>query len=1347
MTRLCTSRSGLNAKLRLVTLLLFVYMMVNPFLHAQSIRSITSKDGLPQSFVSGLVQDDSSFIWIGTRNGLARFDGIHYRLFQHHAYDSNSLATNVIIWIRRDPGNHIWIEHESGDIDMLDPSTEKVAHLLKGNQQGDSSVYFVRRGWLMDSEGIFWGIVRSKGLNSWNRQTKKLVTFNRANAGLPGDTIKAITETAGKQLWLVSQQAISYYDRKQNHFSSWTIPYVQDYGAFAESDAVAVDLHERKNGELMWGDRGTLYFFNTTTHAFRKVTIPSLGYLGVRWIRTAEDGTDYLETYGKIYAYDDARGITPIGNNITHFFGDVKSFLVDRSGMIWMGINAQGIRQIDLETPFFQTYTYHKDFATDMLLEEFGVSVAKQFGWTAANEAYSRSGYHLRSVYDQNNRLYLALKETVCYYDSATRKMINLPRLQISDNEKEPAIGIKGITIMKDGSPMVVGFNGKIFIYSFASGKWTSFIEEGLLRKQFGASLLVQDIYADEKYCWITTENNGLFSIDIATKKIRQFTEQHKAGSLPTNQLLGIIGDPTRNTLLWIASYQGLICLDKTTFTCKVFAMKEHLPDNTIYAMQTDPSNHLWLSTNRGICKFDPVSYDVRIFRTQHGLPGEEFNRFHQLRLPDGKLTFGGTDGWIKFDAMAMKDDKYEPVVALTELKINNKEVTFSDKDSQLTAPLNTTQQLLLPYEKNTITVAYDGLEYTQPRDLLYRYKLEGYDKDWVMAGKERQASYTKIPPGTYTLLINASNTTGKWSSHVKTLKLKIHAPWWASWMAYLCYTIIIAGLILTFIRFRVGRELLKKEMVLKEKETAQLKELDDMKSRFFSNITHEFRTPLSLILGPAEQLKANATDKAKQISLADTIVRNAKQLLILINRLMDLWKLEAKAMKLHEQRGNPAAVINGVVQSFENDAEARNVLLTFSDQSALTDGWFYPDAVERIVYNLVSNALKFTPAGGRVEVILSSNNNNLRLSVTDSGTGITEEKLPHIFDRYYQAGDVTGLAKETVDKGTGIGLAMVKELVNQMEGSIDVKSNITDPSGTGFVLLLPFRAAEAMGKQVILQQSEGTAEVLPVDSVAQLLLVEDNEELAAFVMDILQEHYQVKHVLNGAEGLEHALTIMPDLIISDVMMPVMDGYEFTSRIKNDIRTAHIPVIMLTAKIAHEHLMEGLSKGADDYLTKPFHPAELLLRVQNQLNRQQKLRERLRQEIGMTVPGEPTIAIPQQEPVVEDIFMVKLYGLIDEHMDDAQFGVDQLAGIMNISRSSLHRKLKSLTDMSTTEVVRNYRLKKATAFLKEGFSSSETAYKSGFGSPAYFTKCFREVYGITPGDFIQRIKNKQATGS
>jgi signal transduction histidine kinase/DNA-binding response OmpR family regulator len=1313
---------------------------------SQSVRYILTKDGLPQSFVSGLVQDDTSFIWIGTRNGLARYDGIQFKVFQHSSLDSTTLASNLIIWVRKDNHNQLWIEHESGEIDLLNPVTEKVRHLIRENQVKEGTIQYIRRGWLVDEDGVFWGIRKGAGLNNYNDVTKKTETFNRQNAGFTSDTILGLTEIRNRGIYFINPKEIGVYDKKTKQFTNWPIPFKQDFGDFAGMDAIAIDLHERKNGELMWGDRKNIFFFNLSTHSFRTVSLPTLSYLGIRWIRTGADGYEYFENYGRVFRYSEKTGANSIGKTANEYFSDAKSFLVDRSGLIWLGTNAAGIQQIDLEIPFFQSFPYKKDFITDMLQEELGINMPRMFDWTAKDQVFSQPSYYFRSAYDSKKRLYLALKQTVCYADSTENRFTKLPPVPIIDASEKLQVGIRGISFMPDGAPLVIGYSGNIMEYDFSGQQWVSFIEPDLLRKNFGPELLPLDMLADKKNIWITTEKDGLFMIDIQTKKISRLKENQESGSLPSNQLLGLKEDPLHPDIIWIGSYQGLIRLNKTTLKCNIFSLNEGLPDNTIYSILPDHAGMLWLSTNKGICRFDLETHLVRAYHTVHGLPGDEFNRFHQLTLPDGRLTFGSTDGWIIFNPLRIRNDAFEPTIAFTDLKINNKDISQNKENSPLTLPINALKQLTLPFEQNTLSFGFAGLEYSQPQDIQYRYKLQGYDNEWILAGNNRTASYTKIPPGNYTLYVNASNTSGKWSSHIKTLGLRINSPWYATKMAYLCYCIILAGLTWTFIRFRVTRMMMQEEMVLKEREAVQLKELDDMKSKFFSNITHEFRTPLTLIMGPAEELKKVNTGDFKQNRLADTIVNNARQLLTLINRLLDLSKLEAKALKLHEQRGNPADAIGSVVHSFDMDAATKGIQLSFTNQVGVMDCWFYADALERIVYNLVSNALKFTSMNGQVDVIFSEKNNMLELIVKDNGIGIGENKLPHIFDRFYQADQNAGLSKETWNQGSGIGLFLVKELVNQMDGRIEVESKVAGAnqhlSGTIFTLMTSYRTTDV--DEIFAAAPSESAEAIDhatdeSEKFPQILLVEDSIELAGFIVGILSENYKVTHVVNGAAGLETALSIMPDLILSDVMMPVMDGYEMCGRLKGDIRTSHIPVILLTAKASQENLITGLSIGADDYLTKPFHPTELLLRIHNLLDRQQKLRDRIRGELNL-----PADAQMNTEPAIQDIFLTRLYEVLDEHLDDELFGVDQLTGAINMSRSSLHRKLKALTGMSTTEVVRNYRLKKASLLLKEGHSSSDAAYRTGFGSPAYFTKSFREVYGVTPTEYVSSIKQFKA---
>ncbi len=1336
---------------------------------AQSMRTIATQDGLPQSFVSGIVQDDSSFIWIATRNGIVRFDGIQYKIFQHHTDDSNSLASNFIIWLRWDTENRLWIEHESGVLDEMDPVTEKITHFLKGGVDNAVDVTFIRRGWMVDRDSLFWGITKGLGVSTFSKIHKKAGRYGRANAGFASDTARGLAETEDRGIWILSKGEISRFDKKTNRFSHWSIPFKEDYGDFLNSDAVAIDLHERKNGELMWGDRSSIYFFQPGTHRFRKVALPSVSYLGVRWIRTAPDGSDYFESYGNLFRYDDTSGLAMVGKTIADNFGDAKSFFVDRSGLLWIGTNARGIKQVDLSIPYFKSYPYQKEYIVDLLKDQWGLDMLQCFDWTPTDNLSSQPSYQFRSAYGANQRLYLSLKRTVGYIDSGSKRFVALPLLPQGTR-------ITGLTLMPDGAPMAASTIGNIFSYDAHGRVWHPFLDTGFLRKNFDSTLRLLDMAADQQNIWVTTEKDGLFSIDLLTRRIRHFQKNRPSDPLPTNELLGVCGDPIRPGLLWVASYQGLIRLNKTTGAYKLFSLKEGLPDNTIYSMLPDADGDLWLSTNKGICRFEPTTGHVRIFGSRHGLPGDEFDRFHELKLPDGSLTFGSTTGWTEFDPLMVKDDTFEPRLALDDLKVNNKEIIESPISKILSSPLNANRILTLPYDQNTISIGFAGLEFSQPQQLQYRYRLVGYDADWVLSGNAHQAVYTKIPPGHYTLLLNASNTSGKWSGYTKAIDLHINSPWWSTPLAYLCYCIILTGLIWTFIRFRVSRTIMKREMMLKEMETNQLKELDDMKTRFFSNITHEFRTPLTLIIGPAEQLKTEHPQDSRIKTLANGIIYNSKQLLTLVNRLMELAKLESGTSKLLLQRGNPAGMTGLVVQSFETDARSRQIGLSFADTMVPANCSFYADALERIVYNLVSNALKFTEPGGKVDVSISANRENLILVVNDSGIGIPADDLPQIFDRFYQVEQHARRVQGAADTGTGIGLAMVKELIDQMGGTIEVQSSTSSPTGTSFMLLLPYTAdADGEGPTgerpaVEAQVGEGLAgDPDPSEDRMQILLVEDSPELAEFITSILAGQYDVRHALNGALGFEETLALMPDIIISDVMMPVMNGFEFCRRVKADIRTDHIPVIMLTAKTAQEDLIEGLTLGANDYLAKPFHPTELLLRIRNLLDAQQKIREHLRRELSRPEPPptrlpEPELLNPTFEPEprpvdpahtgprppapaapITDIFLISLYTQVEAHLDDAGFGVDQLVDLLHLSRSSLHRKLKSLTGLSTTEVVRNFRLSKAVEFLRQGFNSSDAAYKSGFGSPAYFTKCFREVYGLTPTDFLRQNKASPLT--
>ncbi|WP_177181219.1 hybrid sensor histidine kinase/response regulator transcription factor [Parapedobacter koreensis] len=1296
------------------------FLFVQTSAPGQSLKPLIKNDELPQSFVSGLVQDTTGFIWVATLNGLARFDGHQFKIYQHHHDDPRSIASNLIISLKEDRHGDIWIEHDSGQIDQLAASTGTITHFQAINFLRKTEPRYIRKAWTIDADHTFWAITPTNELTSIPENGKK-PSFYQFTAG---ETLSGVFEDSKNNLWVLAHKAIYLFDRKQKRFQRYAIPGKQLYPPALETFGQIVDIHQRLNGELMWADRQALWLFDTQKKRFRNIPLPKIYKSVVMWIRSGPDGKAYFETGGDVFRFDDPDLIHISTQQETHPL-DVTSFLVDRQGLIWVGTNAQGIYRLDVSAPHFDSFQGDRQFPSELLLQQLNISFSREFNWTAQDKSTSNAGYHFRSFYEPNGRLWMALKKTVCYYDPRTKRCIKLPVVPFLDDAASLPSTIKGLTIDPIGCIWVISSKGQLMFFDKKAGVWHPFWDHGQLRKLVNPDLLPQDMCYDDDKLWLTTEHDGLIIIDLKTDKIKQI--KAAKGGLPSNQLLGLLPQRQKADHIWIGTYEGLVCLNKKNLSVNVFSLDEGLPDNNVYSVLEDTQGFLWLTTNKGLCRFDPVTHRVRIFKTTYGLPGNEYNRFHHFKLPDGRIAFGGPYGWTVFDPSKITDDRYQPQVGLTDLQINNK--------THIAEPLNDGHRLVLPYDQNTLKFSFAGFQYNLPDELVYRYRLIGYDKNWVPSGHATFAHYTRVPPGKYVFQVNTSNTSGMWSKHTKSLLITIEEPWWNTWWAYLIYLIIGCGAIWQFIAYRVNSKVYRRELALKQQETAQLKELDKMKDTFFSNITHEFRTPLSLILGPAERLRTVNLSRAEQESLAMVIKKNAERSLELINQLLDFAKIESGTIRPILKTGSPAFVIRASLDSFLAIGREKGIKLSFTD---LTEGQLYrfdSDMLEKIAYNMISNAVKFTPFGGHVVLHLLNGATGVKLIVRDNGIGIPAEQQQLIFKRFYQL-DPNG--KQTLSKGTGIGLALVQELVNIQGGKITVESKTDNgSSGTIFLISLPYKKADSQGEDLAQGGSVKHGILIRKNDADQpkcnILLVEDNDELANYVIGRLSPMFNIQRAVNGQEGLDLAVKNFPDIVISDILMPVMDGYDFCKKMKEDIRTSHIPIILLTAKNSQEDRMEGLASGADAYLIKPFYETELLLKIQNLLQRQAKLKEHLRKQLTS-----PASVIQLENPEDNDAFISKLHGFIEDNLDDSLFNVEELVVLTGISRTSLHRKVKALSGLTTSEFIRNYKLKRATVFLLEGLSSTVAANKTGFSSPAYFTKCFRELYGMTPSEFIRQ---------
>ena len=1307
---------------------LYLFLLLSHLLFSQNVRHISVGDGLPQSFVSGIVEDKEGFVWVSTHNGLARYDGDNFKIFQNKPSDSISISSNFISHAVKGANDNLWLRFDNGTIDKFNMKTHKVQHVITNEFLENNKLVISRRGWLVSSSGFFWyieqnGKIYNFKLSSLNNKQEHTVinTYNFGNEG-----IISIMEDAKHNIWVLTENSISKLDADKNVFINYTIPYTTDFDFNFKFGEEAPVIVERDTGELMWMDKKHLYFFTPLKKGFRRIELPEKTLFNGRLLAKGAEGKEYFQINNTIYSYNDKSVFTKqasINNN-----RDTQALLIDNSGLIWLAANTDGIYQIDLKTNF-KSFIYDKDFAVDLLNKELGVSVYSFFNINSAQRGDLPSAYYLRSVRNiEKDITWIAINRTVGFFNNVEKKLEKLTPLP--ENYSNELNEITGITLSKDKTPLVIDKANNIFLYNKETSSWENIFSESELKTIIGHAIYPSGIDLDENNnLWITTEYHGLVNINLTTKKVIHLSNNTPKNKIPAHKLYGIVPDKTRQNILWIASNHGLLCLDKNTFKSKLFSVEEGLPDNVIYSILMDESGYIWMGTNKGLCRFNTKKHKTRTFTERHGLPCFEFNRYHQFYFPDGRIAFGGVNSGVIFNPLLIKDDMFNPNTAITGIKINN--VPFKEE-----VPSNTITHIELPYNQNTLSIEYAALEFNQPYDIMYRYRLKGYDNYWVASGNKREAIYTKVTPGNYQFEVNATNSTGKWSNKIKTFTIKISPPWWATWWAYTIYIAVALLITIMIINYSIKQGLIKNEILLKQKEAEQLREMDEVKSRFFSNITHELRTPLTLIMGPAEQLK-QVEEKEQQKHLLSIITKNANSLLNLTNQLLDIAKLEAGALKPFMLLGDIVSEIKQVIEVFSEEAAIKNNSIEYIGPSK-AEYFFAPDILERIMYNLLSNALKYSNEGDKVIIKLTEEQGGITLEVKDNGRGIPENELGNIFKRFYH------IDSDKKEVGTGIGLSLVKELIELQEGAINVNSSYgKENHGTTFTIFLPYKKTGQNAATTTITKTKVIDEVTEADlsmksnNKPTILLVEDNGDLASFIATSLNPYYNIFHAENGKEGIDKALEIIPDLILSDVLMDEMDGFEMCRFLKEDINTDHIPIILLTAKSDTESKLEGLSYKADDYITKPFNVSELLLRIENRLELQKKQRNYIYRKFKL-LPEETKADSKKQDDIVEDSFLQKIYDIIESRLDDETLNVEELAATLNMSRTSLHRKIKTLTNMTTSEIIKVYRLNKAVSLLQEHYNISEVAYKTGFGSPSYFTKCFKEVYSLTPTQYTQK---------
>jgi signal transduction histidine kinase/ligand-binding sensor domain-containing protein/DNA-binding NarL/FixJ family response regulator len=1313
-------------------------------------QAFTVNEGMPQNFLLGLAQDSAGFIWAGTKDGLARYDGYNFKIYRHGNDSLHTPAFNNIFNLYTDHRGRLWIQYENRAIDCYDPSTGIFNHVSAQPAWDSIRSYIINYELLVDRRDNLW-LITEKGVYRYIIHSRQLFRFNQ----LPGIVPLAIMEDHSGKIWMANQKGFNVYDYSKDRVRH--IPYQLSTRQTYSGRNHKLGIGETESGKIVVTSLdSTLLVYDPVNNSFKNV-VPKIkkkqvydsGTGNTNFI-TDSNGDRWFTCNGRIFRMDKRTDeISEISDPTEPKYPNVTALMVDRSGNLWFGKNAFGLFKINLNAPqFISKKSVYGNFETDILVNELGANIHD----LPAGFDNHTLGYIYRNAIDTSSRViwiqnYLLgfNKPKLVVYDIASKK-IKTENISLSPH------GEVGINYDYRGSAWSIGINNwrpyKINYRKGAIDKELIDIPASIPDSLFKAGKVAINPVVDDEMMWVMTSNASidfgdwtLVSIHLRTKQIRCYPVIPDNAE-PSSSLLMMVKDPSNPKYLWIGTTgNGLIRFDKTTGQSHAFTTEDGLSNNTIYAIVPDDRRNLWLSSNRGLTRFNLVSFAVRNFDVTDGLISNEFNRWHCFKLPDGRIAFGGVTGYTIFNPAGIWDDEFQPRVLLTNLLINNK--ALPGNSSVTSSSLDALSELVLPYDQNFLTFEFASDEYNATQKISYRYRLANFDNEWVYTGNERLANYTKLPPGKYTLEINAANISGVWSNKIKSLQIIIIPPWWQTWWAYSIYILIALGLLFSFLHYHLRRVRLKQEMILQQKQTEQLKAVDEMKSRFFSNITHEFRTPLSLIISPVEKLQTEITDERVSNTLF-SVQRNANRLLQLINQLLDLSKLEAGNMQLNFSRGRLDDFIKEMVSMFLSLAAHKQIDLS-CDCELSQDYLFEADKLKTILFNLLSNAVKFTTPGGKITVCArEEENKKIRLSVTDTGIGIPPDKLPFIFNRFFQVDDSRIRSYE----GTGIGLALVKELVELMNGTVAAESH----KGTGTTITLVFPIEKPGDSNAPLWQKEIEKEsiLLPPQKSIQanshqkeksapglplLLLVEDNEELLAFLCESFEQHkagFRVLTANNGQTALRLAKEELPDLVISDVMMPGMDGYTLCRNLKTDKITSHIAVILLTAKISYESRLSGLQLGADDYINKPFHFDELETRIRNLLDHQEKQRTNYRAQLQQKNAS-------FQTNEVENPFLKNIYAIIEDMIDDPQLGASRLAEKNAMSLRTLNRKLNTLIGLTAGDMIRQYRLQKSLTLLKAGRNVSEAAYMVGFETPAYFSQCFKEQYGVSPRDYFADV--------
>jgi len=1329
-------------------LLLLSYMCYGQQVPLATVLSVN--EGLSQGMVFDIIQSRDGYIWIATKDGLNRYDGYRFKIYAPDPFDPFSIAASETWHLFEDSKGRIWVFYKGG-IDVLVPGASHFFHvpksLLKGfefspgyiacrvAEGGDGSIWVTEnfRLWRIKISGEMLAQAEKEGNASPAFEVSRIQSTN--SDGQP-EKFTSVYYSAARKLLVGTFSGLCNLDAATQKLTPAALAKQEVYilgvdkrehiflsGSVAANAAAGTQKTAGPPNWIVWAvepGKAQPYFSVPTLASFK---FDDAGNLWTYQVKELTKWKTERFTKGGNPEFEWTTS-EAIANSPYFDFGVI---CIDRSGIIWIGTNGYGLRKIVPQQPKFSSYlpliSQRRIFEdpTGLLI------CAERPALAFTSKNFSR---FIKNPWLKDPSF---LTQGVLVFDENGNAWINKQGEELMRVEKQTgAVGRfpwKAFGLVMDRKQVLFGINtSELMAFDTKTGQSKQFPFDEPQRLQ--ASFWQHYVHLSPSgVIWIFGLE-GLIKAAPSDSGYRFTYYRNKPNdrtSLSNDFVCDVADDPVEpETYLWVGTKGGgLNRLNIKTGKFIHYRTAEGLPDNVVYGILSENTSsakggRLWMSTNKGLSRFDIGAGKFTNFTVADGLQSNEFNLGSYLKTRDGHLVFGGVNGLTVFHPDSLSFNPNTPQTRIVGIEVNNRPIE-----------VNGTSMLRLAYHQNFLTLSFSALEFTNPGQNQYRYQLiskklfgNGEEENWNNLGAENTVSLTGLPPGHYTFKVLGSNNDGNWSQSPAVLEFVIQPPWWATWWAYLLYLLGALAIVVLVYRNKLRQN-------LQQQEARRLRELDAFKSRFFTNISHEFRTPLTVILGATEQL-GELKDVSEVKEKAGLIRRSSQNLLRLINQLLDLAKLESSTLTLNYVQGDVLPYLRYIAESLHSLANAQNVLLRVESPEKQIVMDYDPERLMQIVYNLLSNAIKFTPSGGQVILKAALEASRFDLSVTDNGAGIPAADLPHIFDRFYQAKNL----EKAKAGGTGIGLALTRELVQLLGGHITVQSE--EGRETTFSISLPVHRQASVAALPAPAEREGTAgkvEDAPAENKADLptlLIVEDNPDVVDFLTACLKPFYHIEYAFNGRAGIEKAIETIPDIVVSDVMMPEKDGFEVCRTLKEEERTSHIPLVLLTARVGVENRIAGLRHGADAYLAKPFHQEELLATLENLLELRRKLQARYR-NMDWKQPAPEKELPPAGKPDMEDAFLQKVASQLEAHLDDANFSVPELAGKMGLSQSQLYRKIKALTDLSTAVFIRRYRLQKGKQLLQTTeLTMAEIAYQVGFTTPNYFSDAFFEEFGVRP---------------